>query len=117
MKYDLFFTETGDITFSTTDFNNRTDIFDYNFYISPSECLLFNFMVENNSPYVSDNKTIYLISNGSIKRWPVSQQYALDANKKAIKIICSHNNACSAAKHECTCNNCTVISNLLYKDL
>ena len=57
MKYDLFFTETGDITFSATDFNNRTDIFDYNFYISPSECLLFNFMVENNSPYVSDNKT------------------------------------------------------------
>ena len=57
MKHDLFFTETGDITFSATDFNNRTDIFDYNFYISPSECLLFNFMVENNSPYVSDNKT------------------------------------------------------------
>ena len=57
MKHDLYFTDTGDITFSAVDFNNRTDIFDYNFYISPSECLLFNFMVENNSPYVSDNKT------------------------------------------------------------
>lgn len=56
MKHDLYFTDTGDITFSAVDFNNRTDIFDYNFYISPSECLLFNFMVENNSPYVPDNK-------------------------------------------------------------
>ena len=57
MKHDLLFTETGDITFSAVDFNGRTDIFDYNFYISPSECLLFNFMIDNNSPYVSDNKT------------------------------------------------------------
>lgn len=57
MKHDLLFTETGDITFSAIDFNSRTSIFDYNFYISPSECLLFNFMVDNNSPHVSDDKT------------------------------------------------------------
>lgn len=57
MKYDLLFTDTGDITFSSADFNNRSDIFDYNFHISTSECFLFNFMVENNFSQVKDNKT------------------------------------------------------------
>ena len=54
--YDLFLTNTGDLSFSVMDFTARNDIFDFNFYIAPSQALLFNFMIDNNANTIYDNK-------------------------------------------------------------
>ena len=53
---DLFLTNTGDLSFSVIDFTARNDIFDFNFYIAPSQALLFNFMIDNNVFTTYDNK-------------------------------------------------------------
>ena len=53
---DLFLTNTGDLSFSVIDFTARNDIFDFNFYIAPSQALLFNFMIDNNIFTTYDNK-------------------------------------------------------------
>lgn len=55
-SYDLFLTNTGDLSFSIVDYTARNDIFDFNFYIAPSQALLFNFMIDNNTATVYDNK-------------------------------------------------------------
>ena len=51
-----------------------------------------------------NHNSIFLIPNGYIQRWPIARQYAIDANKKSIKVICAHNNACMSSHPTCRCN-------------
>ena len=54
MSLDIFLTESGDFSFFTnTDFLN--DSFTFNFHVAPTNSLLFNFHVLNNTSEINDN--------------------------------------------------------------
>lgn len=58
MSLDIFLTESGDFSFFTnTDFLN--DSFTFNFHVAPTNSLLFNFYILNNTPVVNDNSFEY----------------------------------------------------------
>ena len=46
MSYDLYLTDNGDITITSSNRNYDAE-FEYNFHIAPSDSLLFNFNIEN----------------------------------------------------------------------
>ena len=46
MSYDLYLTDNGDITITTSNRNYDAE-FEYNFHIAPTDSLLFNFNIEN----------------------------------------------------------------------
>lgn len=59
MPMDLFLTNTGDISFTTTNTLSRPDLFIYNFHVATSESLLFNFNIVNNVEPVNANSFTY----------------------------------------------------------
>ena len=65
---------------------------------------------------VNDN-SIFLIPNGYIRRWPIARQYAMDANEKAIKVICAHHNACMSSHPTCQCKKHRCIYPQRYTDI
>ena len=46
MSYDLYLTDNGDITITSSNRNYDAE-FEYNFHIAPTDSLLFNFNIEN----------------------------------------------------------------------
>lgn len=64
-----------------------------------------------------NHNSIFLIPNGYIQRWPIARQYAIDANKKSIKVICAHNNACMSSHPTCQCNKHCCVYPQHYTDI
>lgn len=62
---------------------------------------------------LSDRGTKYLITNGLIPRWPVTQQYAEDANHCRSAVYCSRQ-TCAAP---CRCHNHSMICPGIFTDL
>lgn len=46
MSYDLYLTDNGDLTVTSSNRNSDVE-FEYNFHIAPTDSLLFNFNIEN----------------------------------------------------------------------
>lgn len=66
---------------------------------------------------IVNDKSIFLIPNGCIARWPIARQYILDANKCNVKVICANNNACKFSHPTCECRKHKCIYPLQYQDI
>ena len=87
MSYDLHFTETGDLSFMEVSLQNE-EIFEFSFFVAPSNTLSFEFNIENAEKYFYYDNSFELefylhrVENNKRSRVNIDDEYI----KQSIKL-------------------------------
>ena len=61
---------------------------------------------------ITDRNSVFLIPNGRIPLWSITEDYSIDANNQGSIVCCSCNDACLARALRCNCRRRNVIPNI-----
>ena len=97
MKFDLLLTNTGDLSFVSSNSRYNRDRFEFNFHVAPTDSLLFNFEISNTNnldiiqrPYRA-TKVSYVVGTRStvdmIENPEIGERIYIEDERKTYRIV------------------------------